>query len=1039
MRLTVATTTRWTTTTSASATSARRQFGFVATRRGPSFGVSSRVNTDATTRRALVVRAGKGGKADGGGGKKKDNAYGATVRLPKTTFEMRANSVQKEPVMQKWWKDNRVYETLAERENAEAFTLHDGPPYANGDLHIGHALNKILKDFVNRWEMMNGKKVRYVPGWDCHGLPIELKVLQSMDAEARKELTPIKLRYKAKKFAMKTVDNQREQFKRYGIWGDWEEPYMTLLPEYEAAQLEVFGKMFLNGHIYRGKKPVHWSPSSMTALAEAELEYPEGHVSQSIYVAFKVSDVPDSAPAQLKELLTADGGASLAVWTTTPWTMPANAAVAVNAKLDYSVVRNESTGETLVVADGLRETVQAKLETTLTTLATFKGSDLENVQYQHPMYERKSPVIIGGEYITTDAGTGLVHTAPGHGQDDYISGMKYGLPLYSPVDNAGLFTAEAGSDLEGKDVLGDGNVLCIEKLTAAGALLKQEAYNHKYPYDWRTKKPTIFRATEQWFASVEGFRDNALSELDKLNFIPESGSKRMRPMVSGRSDWCISRQRAWGVPIPAFYHKDTNEVLMDEAIITHFTEIVRKRGTDAWWEMDIEELLPEEHKAKAGDLVRGSDTMDVWFDSGTSWAGVVKSRGLSYPADLYLEGSDQHRGWFQSSLLTGVASSGMAPYKTILTHGFVLDEKGYKMSKSLGNVIDPRQVIEGGKNQKAEPGYGADTLRLWVASTDYSGDVNIGMNIIKQTSEAYRKLRGTIRFLMGVLDDFKPEEKVEYDNLPSFEKYILHRLDATMNEIEASYKTYDYARVVASISSFTTFLSNVYLDVSKDKLYIGEQNDIKRRACQTVVSATVERLIAAIAPLTPHMAEEAFQALPYDKPNGAISVFIAGWPTRPEAWSSLASDDVKFWDSFLEIRDTVNKVLEDARNAKLVGASLESKVNVHCEDADFTARLNSPEIANDLRYLFIVSDVQVTSSAAQAVDGCEFKSITDVPGAGSVSVGIARAAGHKCARCWNFSTLVGADAKHSQLCERCVPIVNATHPDLVVPEPEPVA
>ena len=981
---------------------------------------------------ACATRRGRGTIARASGGEKKEkNAYGETVRLPKTSFEMRANSVVKEPKMQEWWRERGVYETLRDREG-EAFVLHDGPPYANGDLHIGHALNKILKDFVNRWEMMNGKKVRFVPGWDCHGLPIELKVLQSMDAEARKNLTPIKLRYKAKAFAEKTVKAQREQFKRYGVWADWEDPYMTLLPEYEAAQMEVFGSMFLNGHIYRGKKPVHWSPSSMTALAEAELEYPEGHFSQSIYVAFPVSEIPDSTPSALRDLLK---DASLAIWTTTPWTMPANAAVAVNAKLDYSVCRVESTGKTLVVAEGLREAVAAKLETVLTTLGTFKGQDFENVQYSHPFYERKSPVIIGGEYITTETGTGLVHTAPGHGQDDYISGMKYGLPLYSPVDNAGLFTAEAGGDLEGKDVLGDGNVLCIEKLETAGALLKREKYGHKYPYDWRTKKPTIFRATEQWFASVEGFREDALKELDKLQFIPESGSKRMRPMVSGRADWCISRQRAWGVPIPAFYHKDTNEVLMDEAIIKHVTEIVRAKGTNAWWELEVEDLLPEEHKAKAGEYVRGTDTMDVWFDSGSSWAGVVKTRGMSFPADVYLEGSDQHRGWFQSSLLTGVGAMGQAPYKTILTHGFVLDEKGYKMSKSLGNVIDPRTVIEGGKNQKQEPGYGADTLRLWVASTDYSGDVSIGMNIIKQTSEAYRKLRGTIRFAMGVLDDFNPAQQVPYDDLPVFDKYVLHRLNATVKEIESSYKAFDYSRVVSAVTSFTTFLSNVYLDVSKDKLYIGAQDDFKRRACQTVVSALVERIIAAIAPLTPHMAEEAFQALPYDKPNGAISVFIAGWPSTPAAWSELDAKDVEFWDSFLEIRDGVNKVLEEARTAKLLGASLESKVTMHCSDAEFLAKLKGEGIAEELRYLFIVSEVQLADSSDVAIAGCDFKSVVDVPGAGTVSIGVARAAGSKCARCWNFSPLVGSDAKHSQLCERCVPIVNATHPALVVPEP----
>ena len=560
--------------------------------------------------------------------------------------------------------------------------------------------------------------------------------------------------------------------------------------------------------------------------------------------------------------------------------------------------------------------------------------------------------MIGGEYITTESGTGLVHTAPGHGQEDYITGLKHGLPLISPVDDAGKFTEDAGDDLNGLAVLDAGNAACVEKLRDVGALIMTEAYGHKYPYDWRTKKPTIFRATEQWFASVEGFRDEALKALDGIEFIPASGAKRMRPMVSGRNDWCISRQRSWGVPIPCFYDVETREPLMDERTIKHVTEIVREKGTDAWWEMDLVDLLPEEYKDRADSLVRGTDTMDVWFDSGSSWAGVCKARGLNYPADMYLEGSDQHRGWFQSSLLTGVAAAGQAPYKTILTHGFVLDEKGYKMSKSLGNVIDPRLVIEGGKNQKQDPAFGADTLRLWVASTDYTSDVLIGMNVLKQTSDAYRKLRGTLRFLMGNIGDFAPEKDgVKYEDLPAFERYALRRTAAMVNEMERHYQNFAYSGATATLQarsvttlvpirprwrgerrslrtfarrvspprvprfqsrhtstpfnsasdayelhpdialygtalqSFTTFLSNVYLDVSKDRLYIESPNSPERRACQTVVAHVVESLLACVAPLTPHMAEEAYRELPYDTPEKARFLLSHTGPhTTPSAW-----------------------------------------------------------------------------------------------------------------------------------------------------------
>jgi len=1010
------------------------------------------------TSRSLSVVAAEGGKGGKKGkGKKEDNVYGHTVLLPKTDFEMRANSVTKEPAIQQWWADNKIYEQIAERTDAEMFTLHDGPPYANGDLHIGHALNKILKDFVNRYQMMKGKQVRYVPGWDCHGLPIELKVLQSMDADARKALTPIKLRKKARNFALKTVDKQRDSFKRYGVWGDWEDPYLTLLPEYEAAQMEVFGQMFLNGHVYRGKKPVHWSPSSMTALAEAELEYPEGHVSQSVYVAFPLvtdEELPDAFPAEHKDAVE---GASLAVWTTTPWTMPANAAVAVNDKLEYSFVKVTGTagdddkesarmvGKTLVVANGLITELQKTLGLTLELVCTVPGSALVGFQYTHPMYDRVSPVVAGGDYITTESGTGLVHTAPGHGQEDYMTGLKFGLPLLSPVDDQGKFTEEAGDDLVGKSVLKDGNEACIEKLRESNALILQEPYNHKYPYDWRTKKPTIFRATEQWFASVEGFREEALAELDKIEFVPASGAKRMRPMVSGRNDWCISRQRSWGVPIPCFYDKDTKEPLMDKETIEHVTEIVRTKGTDAWWELDLVDLLPDGYKDKADSLVKGTDTMDVWFDSGSSWAGVVKSRGLKYPADMYLEGSDQHRGWFQSSLLTGVAAAGRAPYEKILTHGFVLDEKGYKMSKSLGNVIDPKLIIEGGKNQKTDPAFGADTLRLWVASTDYTSDVLIGTNILKQTSDSYRKLRGTLRFLMGNIGDFNPAtDAVPYEQLPSFDRYALRRTADMLAEMDRAYETHQYSQVTAQLQSFTAYLSNVYLDASKDRLYVESPTGDARRCAQTVINEIVTRLLCVVAPIAPHMAEEAFTALPYT-PSDA-SVFLRGWVDAPNEWTAgMDDDEAGFWATALAIRGEVNRAIETARGDKTLGASLEAKAVIYASDAALAKTIESR--AEELKQAFIVSQFEVVSSADDVTAVCGTQCVSEITAAQAkldgivigmddgavVKVGVCKADGAKCARCWGYFGDLGSDDRHPELCPRCTPIVIEKDPDLRVP------
>lgn len=629
-----------------------------------------------TTRSSRVARPAKKGGADGGS----ESVYSNTVSLPKTSFDQRANAVKREPELQEFWKEARVYERLRDANPGAPFTLHDGPPYANGDLHCGHALNKVLKDFINRFQMMRGRKVRFVPGWDCHGLPIELKVLQGIKSTTeRRALTPLALRERAADFAREAVGRQRDQFKRFGVWADWEEPYLTLDPAYEAAQLGVFGAMALNGHIYRGKKPVHWSPSTRTALAEAELEYPEGHTSRSIYVAMDVVKPTDALAALL-----GGASASLAIWTTTPWTIPANLAIAVNERITYAVVQappaqDGAEGRRLIVAKDLIGALGQTLgrqaggkdapAVPLAELGTLSGAQLAGSLYQHPLESRQSAVVVGGEYITTESGTGLVHTAPGHGRDDYLTGMKYGLPLLSPVDDGGLFTEEAGPRLQGKSVLSEGNAEVIAMLQERGALLCEEAYAHKYPYDWRSKKPTIFRATEQWFASVDGFRESALSAIGAVGWLPASGKNRITAMTEGRSDWCISRQRSWGVPIPVFYNKRTGEALLTPETVEHVRALVAQKGSNVWWEASTAELLPEALRGMADEYERGTDTMDVWFDSGSSWSAVADSRpGLTYPADLYLEGSDQHRGWFQSSLLTSVAARGQPPYKTVLTH-----------------------------------------------------------------------------------------------------------------------------------------------------------------------------------------------------------------------------------------------------------------------------------------------------------------------------------------------------------------------------------
>jgi isoleucyl-tRNA synthetase len=947
--------------------------------------------------------------------------YKDTVNLPKTNFDMRANAIKREPEIQKFWEENNIYSRLSEENSGELFILHDGPPYANGQLHIGHALNKILKDIINRYQLFKGSKTCYIPGWDCHGLPIELKVLQNMKQAERQNLTPLQLRQRAKEFALKTVDEQRESFKRYGVWGDWDNPYLTLKPEYEAAQIGVFGEMFLKGYIYRGLKPVHWSPSSKTALAEAELEYPEGHVSRSIYTAFPVKKVAKGLQSSLNSLLPDLG---VPVWTTTPWTIPGNLAVAVNGALEYAVVEVSRTDtETqrgfkyLIVAAELVERLAAILDAELTVKATFPGKDLEHTTYRHPLFDRESPVVVGGDYITTDSGTGLVHTAPGHGQEDYIVGQRYGLPTLAPVDDSGNFTDDAGK-FSGLNVLSEGNQAIIDALTEVGSLLKEEAYPHKYPYDWRTKKPTIFRATEQWFASVAGFREDALKAISSVRWIPAQGENRITPMVAERSDWCISRQRTWGVPIPVFYDEETGEALLNTETINHVQSIFAENGSDAWWDLSVEELLPETYRHNGKTYRRGTDTMDVWFDSGSSWAAVAKQRPeLGYPVDMYLEGSDQHRGWFQSSLLTSVAVNGIAPYKTVLTHGFVLDEQGRKMSKSVGNVVDPQVIINGGSNQKQQPAYGADVLRLWVSSVDYSGDVRLGSNIIKQLADVRNKIRNTARFLLGSLHDFDPkQDAVAFDDLPNLDKYMLHRIREVFSEVTEAFDSFQFFCFFQTVQNFCVVdLSNFYLDVAKDRLYISAADSFRRRSCQTVLQIALENLVRAIAPVLCHTAEDIWQFIPYKTPYK--SVFEAGWVQVDDEWEN--EDLAEFWDILRSLRTDVNKVMEQARVEKLIGSSLEAKVLLHIPHKQLWEAIKAfnqkGNGVDKLRYLLLTSQVEILDSN-EKMAGLKYSTQTE-----DWTIGIVNADGQKCDRCWNYSTHVGESEEHPLLCERCIP------------------
>jgi isoleucyl-tRNA synthetase len=1027
-------------------------------------------------------------------------SYKDTLNLLETPFQMRANARVREPEIQAFWASTGVYERLSGANPGEVFTLHDGPPYANGALHVGHALNKILKDIINKHALLQGRRARFVPGWDCHGLPIELKVLQGLSSDERRGLTPLALRRRAHSYALEQVEGQRRGFRRWGIWADWDSPYLTLKPSYEAAQIGVFGRMALAGHIYRGLKPVHWSPSSRTALAEAELEYPDGHTSPSAYVAFPVLELPSALagalrPHGIEGPTDTDHREQLfvAIWTTTPWTLPANLAVAVNGSLDYAICRDGGSPDRapryLVVAAALIDSLAAVLERPLTPLLQVKGEALAGVIYRHPLLDRTGPVLVGGDYVTTESGTGLVHTAPGHGVDDFNTGRKHGLPVLCPVDEGGTLTAEAGP-FAGLNVLKDANGAILAALRDTGALLAERSYEHRYPYDWRTRKPTIFRATEQWFASVEGFREQALAAIAEVEWLPASGRNRIEAMVRERGDWCISRQRNWGVPIPVFYHRHSGEVLLNADTLAHIEALIGAHGSDVWWERDEAGLLPPAYADQADQWRKGTDTMDVWFDSGSSWAGVLGGLGdpersghpgegggispagpgagdgalaapeaalgsaaagtpgeagggtrLAYPADLYLEGSDQHRGWFQSSLLTSVAVNGTAPYRRVLTHGFVLDEKGRKMSKSLGNVVDPAVLVEGGKNEKQEPAYGADVLRLWVSSVDYSADVPLGPGIVKQLADVYRKVRNTARYLLGNLHDFHPaSDAVPIAELPLLDRWMLARTADLIDGVSTDFERFEFYRFFQALQNFCVVdLSNIYLDIAKDRLYVSAADSFRRRSCQTVLHLVVERLAGLIAPVLCHMAEDIWQNLPY--PVAEASVFERGWPTVPPEWrpsregAYSSASDAAVRELLLTLRPRVNRLLEACRrqqaggahpqgSAAAIGSSLETQVQLELAQGEevrplaealaLLARSPRPEVDNLADWL-LVSQLRHGGEVPAEV-------LAEASEAG-LSVRIARAEGSKCERCWHYETDIGQHSAYPTLCGRCVAVL----------------
>lgn len=924
--------------------------------------------------------------------------YSKTLNLPNTDFPMRGNLPEREPQILEYWRNNQIYaQRVARNKGRKKFILHDGPPYANGNIHLGTALNKILKDIIVKYKSLTGYDAPYVPGWDTHGLPIEHAAIKILGLN-RHELDPLDLRRECKQYALKCLDMQREDFKRLGVNGDWEHPYITLTPDYEAQQIGVFGEMAKQGYIYKGLKTVYWCTSCETALAEAEIEYAEKK-SHAIFVKFPLRDDKGCLP----EGISPDNVFAV-IWTTTPWTLPANVAIAIHPDLDYAWV--EANGEVYLLAEGLIAAVVKEngLES-VNVLATAKGSELAGMVFAHPFIERESVVVLA-DYVTLEQGTGCVHTAPGHGEEDFETGMRNGLPIISPVDGAGKFTKEGGK-FAGLTVH-DANVPIIKELAERSMLLGKSSIRHQYAHCWRCKSPVIYRATEQWFASIDGFRQEALQAIAATRWIPAWGEDRIRNMVADRHDWCISRQRVWGVPIPIFYCTSCNEHIINDTTIGIVQELFKQYGSDIWWAKSAAEILPAEFTCPhcgQKEFRKESDIMDVWFDSGSSHASVLEQREeLNWPADLYLEGSDQHRGWFQSSLLTSVATKGRAPYEAVLTHGFVVDGDGRKMSKSIGNVILPPEVIKK---------YGADILRLWVASADYQADIRISNDILKQMSEVYRKIRNTFRYILGNIHDFQPQkDKIAYADLPEIDRWALLRLEQVRERVSNAYESYEFHLLYHTIHNFCAIdLSAIYLDILKDRVYTSLPNSVERRAAQTVMYEILKTLVTLVAPVLTFSAEEVWQYMPKEA-GMPESVQLAEWPAAHAEYLDTGLEAK--WNKILAMRGEITKALETARRNKVIGHSLDATIDIYAGEAEY-ALLDL--IRQELSTILIVSQANIIKGIAAAPG--EAYQAEEL----ELAVTVAPATGGKCERCWTFSNTVGVQREYDTLCERCATVV----------------
>ncbi len=897
--------------------------------------------------------------------------YKETLLMPETSFQMRGNLPENEKLQREKWEKMDLYNKVREKNKGKTpFVLHDGPPYANGNIHIGHAMNKILKDFVNRYKMMSGYDMIYIPGWDTHGLPIEQAVTNS--GVDRKSMDKADFRALCEKYAYEQIEKQKKGFKELNVLADWDHPYITLQKELEARQIEVFAEMAKKGLIFKGLKPVYWSPSSESALAEAEIEYHDRKDS-SIYVAFPVVEGND----------TVNVGDNLVIWTTTPWTLPCNTGIAISEKFDYAkVLVNDKY---YIVANELLEDLAKEFGwENYEVVNVFTGDKFARVKYKHVFMDRVAPVI-DGFHVTLDAGTGLVHIAPMYGADDFIIGKEYNLEMINGIDDQGVLN-ELSGPFNGL-FFEDANKAVTAKLDELGVLLKLKFITHSYPHDWRTKKPIIFRATKQWFCSIDKIRDDLLKELENnVKFHTEWGKKRLYNMIHDRGDWCISRQRVWGVPIPIFYNEDGSEIV-DYDVMMHVADLFRKYGSNVWFEKEAKDLLPEGYTNPAspnGNFTKEEDIMDVWFDSGSTWNGVLIEQGLPYPSDMYLEGSDQYRGWFNSSLICGVAVTGKAPYKELVSHGFTLDGNGNKMSKSLGNVIVPADMVRL---------HGSDILRLWVASTDYTEDVRISDDLIKQVKESYRKIRNTYKFMLGNLKDFDyTKDSVKYEDMPYYDKYMMNELNKFTKNVLEEYNNYNFQNVYKLVNNFVSFtLSNFYLDFTKDILYIEKADSLVRRSVQTVLYNILNNEVTLLAPILPYTSEEVYSLLPHTEESVHLT-------DMPEVVTYSDSTEVEeLFNLFFELKDKVNKKLEEARNEKLIGSALEAVVKINLDPKYNEVK---EKLGSYLHQLFIVSKVEYTTDGEEVV--------------------VEKSTGEKCNRCWNY-----VDHLNGDICDRCHNIINS--------------